>query len=68
MSGRRRNEKEARCPICARPRDEKFKPFCSKRCADIDLGRWLDGGYVIPGKQTGEDEADAPVQSPLPDE
>ena len=68
MSGPRRNKVAARCPVCGRARDDKFKPFCSKRCADIDLGRWLGGRYVIPGKQTGDDEADAPVQSPEPDE
>ena len=53
-----------RCPICARPREEKFKPFCSKRCADIDLARWLDGRYAIPGKEAGEDESDAPAKPP----
>jgi endogenous inhibitor of DNA gyrase (YacG/DUF329 family) len=39
----------AECPICGKPAAEGFKPFCSKRCADIDLGRWLKGGYAIPG-------------------
>ncbi len=42
-----------KCPICKKPSDEAIKPFCSKRCADIDLGCWLKGGYVIPG-QDGE--------------
>ena len=37
------------CPICGKPAAEAFKPFCSKRCADIDLGRWFKGGYAIPG-------------------
>ena len=37
------------CPICRKPADAKLAPFCSKRCADIDLGRWLKGGYAIPG-------------------
>ncbi|MFQ1700168.1 DNA gyrase inhibitor YacG [Loktanella agnita] len=36
------------CPICNRPAEPKFKPFCSKRCADIDLGKWLTGSYAIP--------------------
>ncbi|HAH09445.1 MAG TPA: DNA gyrase inhibitor YacG [Alphaproteobacteria bacterium] len=36
------------CPVCAKPRDTKFKPFCSKRCADVDLNRWLSGNYAIP--------------------
>jgi endogenous inhibitor of DNA gyrase (YacG/DUF329 family) len=39
----------AKCPICGKPAVEAFKPFCSKRCADIDLGQWLKGGYAIPG-------------------
>ncbi|HJT42108.1 MAG TPA: DNA gyrase inhibitor YacG [Rhizomicrobium sp.] len=39
----------AECPICGKPGAEAFKPFCSKRCADVDLGRWLKGGYAIPG-------------------
>jgi endogenous inhibitor of DNA gyrase (YacG/DUF329 family) len=36
------------CPICAKPRDAVFRPFCSKRCSDVDLNRWLKGVYVIP--------------------
>ena len=51
-----------RCPICGRPRDEKFRPFCSKRCADIDLARWLEGRYTIPGTETGDDESDSPAK------
>jgi len=38
------------CPICARAGEEAWQPFCSKRCADIDLGRWLGGVYAIPGE------------------
>ena len=37
------------CPICGRPASPETKPFCSPRCADIDLGRWLGERYVIPG-------------------
>jgi endogenous inhibitor of DNA gyrase (YacG/DUF329 family) len=37
------------CPICGKPRSERYDPFCSKRCADVDLHRWLKGSYVIPG-------------------
>ena len=37
------------CPVCGKPRDERYDPFCSKRCADVDLHRWLRGGYVVPG-------------------
>jgi len=39
----------APCPICKKPAHQSYKPFCSKRCADLDLGRWLGGGYVLPG-------------------
>jgi len=39
----------AKCPLCDKPPAERFKPFCSKRCADLDLGQWLKGGYAIPG-------------------
>lgn len=38
----------ARCPICRKATDLAYRPFCSKRCADIDLGRWMDGRYAIP--------------------
>ena len=41
-----------RCAICGQPQDAKFRPFCSKRCADVDLGRWLKGNYVIPGRES----------------
>lgn len=36
------------CPICNRPGDAKYRPFCSGRCADIDLAKWLTGSYAIP--------------------
>lgn len=36
------------CPICDKEADAKYRPFCSKRCADLDLGRWLNGSYAIP--------------------
>lgn len=44
------------CPICGKPSVQRFRPFCSKRCADIDLGRWLKGGYVVPGESLDEAE------------
>jgi endogenous inhibitor of DNA gyrase (YacG/DUF329 family) len=37
-----------RCPICGKPAAARHQPFCSARCADIDLGRWLKGNYSIP--------------------
>jgi endogenous inhibitor of DNA gyrase (YacG/DUF329 family) len=48
------------CPICGNSRDPAFKPFCSKRCADIDLNRWLSGVYAVPVKEE-EDEDGARV-------
>lgn len=39
------------CPICKRPAEKRFLPFCSKRCADIDLARWLGGVYAIPAEE-----------------
>jgi len=47
---------EKTCPICGKPSAEKFRPFCSARCADIDLNRWLSGTYVIPGDAENDDE------------
>lgn len=39
------------CPICKAKTDPKYRPFCSKRCADIDLGNWLTGSYSIPSEE-----------------
>lgn len=36
------------CPICSSETDPKYRPFCSRRCADLDLAKWLRGGYAIP--------------------
>ena len=60
------DEAARRCAICGKPQTPEHRPFCSKRCADIDLGRWLKGNYVIPGRQT--DEGDAPQTPPAPDD
>jgi uncharacterized protein len=49
------------CPLCGKPADDKFHPFCSKRCADIDLNRWLSGVYAVPVKEE-EDEDGERVQ------
>ena len=47
---------EPKCPTCGKPADPKYKPFCRKRCADIDLGRWLKEGYRIPTEVGPGDE------------
>jgi endogenous inhibitor of DNA gyrase (YacG/DUF329 family) len=43
------------CPVCGKPAVEGFRPFCSRRCADVDLHRWLSGVYAVPVKEE-EDE------------
>ena len=41
----------AKCPICEAETVHKWRPFCSKRCADIDLGKWMTGGYALPSEE-----------------
>ena len=53
------------CAICGKPVDARFRPFCSARCADVDLNRWLSGRYVIPGAAAPEDDEE---QRPAPPE
>lgn len=50
----------AACPICGKPATPAQRPFCSPRCRDIDLGRWLKGTYRIETDETREDSADEP--------
>jgi len=45
-----------RCPTCGKPASEKTRPFCSARCRDVDLHRWLSGRYVVPGSENDEEE------------
>ena len=50
----------AKCPTCGKPGITDYRPFCSKRCADVDLGRWLKEGYRVPAEeQPAEDEPDS---------
>jgi hypothetical protein len=46
------------CPICKAAAVERYRPFCSARCATIDLGRWLKGAYAIPAEPVAIDEED----------
>jgi endogenous inhibitor of DNA gyrase (YacG/DUF329 family) len=46
----------AKCPICRKPQEPDYRPFCSKRCADVDLQRWFTGAYAVPA-QDGDPEA-----------
>jgi hypothetical protein len=49
-----------KCPICAKPTVHAYRPFCSKRCADVDLNRWFTGRYAVPGAET-DDNPDRPA-------
>ena len=42
--------KHPKCPVCGKPTSADYRPFCGKRCADLDLGRWLKGAYAVPGE------------------
>ena len=48
------NDNPRPCPICGKRPVERFHPFCSKRCADVDLNRWLVGSYAIPAEEEDE--------------
>jgi endogenous inhibitor of DNA gyrase (YacG/DUF329 family) len=41
-------ERQPACPICRRPSTQEYQPFCCQRCADVDLGRWLNERYAVP--------------------
>ncbi|MFW5679045.1 MAG: DNA gyrase inhibitor YacG [Pseudomonadota bacterium] len=56
---RRSGASTQRCPTCGRPSDPALKPFCSKRCRDVDLARWLTGAYAIPVVEADEPDDDA---------
>jgi len=43
------------CPICGKPAAERFRPFCSARCKDVDLHRWFSGAYAIPAAESADD-------------
>jgi uncharacterized protein len=52
--------REKLCPICGKPADARLRPFCSRRCSDVDLNRWLSGVYAVPGNED-EDEDEKPI-------
>lgn len=56
-----RQTKAAHCPICGKATDVAFKPFCSKRCSDIDLNRWLTGVYAVPVKDDEDEDGTRPA-------
>ncbi len=51
------------CPICDKPTSPEYRPFCSRRCADVDLGKWLTGSYAIPS--TDPDDAEEALDATL---
>jgi len=65
MSSDPAGTKPTKCPICGKVAVEAYRPFCSKRCADIDLGKWFSGSYTIGGQ--AEDEGDGDDLSRAPD-
>jgi endogenous inhibitor of DNA gyrase (YacG/DUF329 family) len=55
---------QERCPICRKATVVDYRPFCSKRCANVDLGRWLGGTYTIPAEEPlGEADLDAIISN-----
>ena len=54
----------SKCPHCKDASTDRYRPFCSKRCADIDLGRWLTGGYVVAGGGGDVEDDSAEVVAP----
>lgn len=55
------------CPICQKPSITAYRPFCSRRCADVDLGRWLNGSYAVPAEDSLADEDHGEPTRPDPD-
>ncbi len=49
-----------RCSLCKRPALVRYRPFCSRRCADLDLGRWLTGDYRVPTDEESNDDGSDP--------
>lgn len=59
MSDRKSRARGPRCPICNEPTVVAHRPFCSRRCAEIDLGRWFTGAYAVPVVEPDEEDLDA---------
>jgi uncharacterized protein len=62
---RRKSNRTPRCPICGRPRVHEYRPFCSARCRDVDLGRWFGEAYRVPAAEPGYDHGDEPDGEPV---
>lgn len=55
-----------RCSVCDKPVDKEFRPFCSKRCADVDLSRWFNETYVIEGDEAPDAREDVDWEDDMP--
>ncbi|MGP9812506.1 DNA gyrase inhibitor YacG [Rhodopseudomonas sp. NSM] len=55
-SGAGKSAAAKRCPVCGKPATAESRPFCSERCRDVDLNRWLSGAYKIPAAPADDDE------------
>ena len=54
------SDAKSRCPECRDVADPAFRPFCSKRCADVDLNRWLKGVYAVPVTENDDEDGEKP--------
>ena len=59
-----------KCPICGRATALDYRPFCSRRCADVDLSRWLSGAYAIPARPDDDEDGESgeTAESPKKDD
>lgn len=48
-----------RCPSCEKPEALEFRPFCSRRCREVDLNRWFTGAYAVPAVELDDPEMEA---------
>ena len=55
------------CPICGEDTVTRFRPFCSKRCADVDLAKWLNGSYSVPSQREEDTDAEEFHDNARPD-
>ena len=56
MTGAEKKPRRPRCPVCGRTPAPEQRPFCSDRCRQVDLGRWLTEAYAIPAQEPETEE------------
>ena len=54
------------CPICEKPASPAYHPFCSRRCADVDLAKWFNGDYAVPSRDPEDIETALEQAAPQP--